>query len=200
LLDSDDCLVIHFGMTGFLKYFKNEEKEPPHDRLLISFANGYHLAYDSQRKLGQMTLVEDFDRFIEEKGLGPHALAPQLDFDAFKKIAAGRRGSIKSLLMNQAVIAGIGNIYADEILFQARIHPKSPADTLSDKRLRHLFAARKRVLKTAIAHQANPRELPRSYIIPRRSSDRRCPKCRRLLKKTTISGRTTYYCPGWQGP
>lgn len=194
LLDSRRCLVMHFGMTGFLKYFMKIEKEPPHERLLISFANGYHLAYDCQRKLGHVSLVGSFDRYVEKKGLGPDVLASDLDFNTFKKAVAGRRASIKSVLMNQKVMAGIGNIYSDEILFQAQIHPKIRGNQLPDKALRSLFAARRNVLQTAITHQANPEEFPRSYITRGRGSNGKCPKCQGQLTKTTVSSRTAYYC------
>jgi formamidopyrimidine-DNA glycosylase len=198
LLDGNGCLVMHFGMTGFLKYFKNAGNGPPHERLRIAFANGYHLAYDCQRKLGLVTLVDDFDRFMEKKGLGSDALAPDLNFQTFKEKVTGRQASIKSLLMNQKVIAGIGNIYADEILFQAKVHPKTRTDTLSDKQLKRIFTARKGVLKTAIAHKADPQDLPRTYITPVRSANEKCPKCRGQITKTTVSGRPTYYCPACQ--
>ncbi len=198
LLDSGKCLVMHFGMTGFLKYFKKTEKEPAHERFLITFANGYHLAYHCQRKLGRVILVENFDQFIEEKALGPDALAPDLDFDAFKEEAVGRRASIKSFLMNQQCIAGIGNIYSDEILFQAGIHPKTRTDKLADKALQGLFSIREEVLKTAISHQADPEAFPGSYITARRGGDEKCPRCGKRLRKTKVSGRTAYYCPDCQ--
>jgi len=194
LLDSRRCLVMHFGMTGLLKYFMKREKDPPNERLLISFTNGYHLAYDCQRKLGHVTLVASFDQYVEEKGLGPDALASDLDFNTFKKAVVGRRASIKSVLMNQKVIAGIGNVYADEILFQAKIYPKIRGDQLPDKALKSLFAARRNVLQTAVNHQANPEEFPRSYITRGRGSNGKCPKCQRQLLKTPVSGRTAYYC------
>lgn len=198
LLDSSKCLVIHFGMTGFLKYFMKTEKEPPHERLLISFENGYHLAFVCQRKLGKITLVKDFDQFIEDKNLGPDVLASDLDFNTFKKAITQRRASIKSVLMNQKVIAGVGNVYSDEILFQAQIHPKIRGEQLRDEQLRRLFLAREKVLKTAIAHQADPEKFPQSYITRDRGSRGKCPKCKRQLKKTTISSRTAYYCANCQ--
>jgi len=200
ILDKDGCLVMHFGMTGLLKYFRDKEKEPSHERLLISFANGYHLAYDCQRKLGHITLVDDFSHFIEEKTLGPDALAPGLDLPAFKKAAAGRQASIKSFLMNQDVLAGIGNVYSDGILFRAKIPPKVRADRLPDKALQRLFSARKEVLETAIAHQANPDAFPKSYLTRYRGRNGECPKCSTPIEKTPVSGRTAYYCPNCQKP
>ena len=65
--DEEDWLVLHFGMTGFLKYFKNDEQAPEHIRMLITFNNGYHLAYDCQRKLGLIDLTKDTEKFLEEK-------------------------------------------------------------------------------------------------------------------------------------
>jgi formamidopyrimidine-DNA glycosylase len=200
ILDRNGCLVMHFGMTGFLKYFKDKEKEPPHERLLLTFANGYHLAYDCQRKLGNIRLVDDFDRFLQEKALGPDALSPDLDFSAFKEAAAGRQASIKSFLMNQEVLAGIGNVYSDEILFQAQIPPKVRADRLPDKALERLFAARKEVLETAVANQADPDKFPSSYLTRHRGTNGACPKCSSPVEKTRVSSRTAYYCPTCQKP
>lgn len=85
-LDDDNWLMLHFGMTGKLKYFKVMEKEPEHDRLLLEFSNGYHLAYDCQRMLGHVALIEDAAAFIEEKELGPDALDDDFDFAAFKYV------------------------------------------------------------------------------------------------------------------
>ncbi|OPL13010.1 MAG: hypothetical protein AVO38_03420 [delta proteobacterium ML8_D] len=198
LLDSSKCLVMHFGMTGFLKYFMKAEKETPHARLLISFTNRYHLAYDCQRKLGKITLVDDFNQFIQDKNLGPDALSSDLDFNTFKEAIIQRRASIKSVLMNQKVIAGIGNVYSDEILFQAQIYPQIRGEQLGDKQLRRLFFVLEKVLETAIAHQANPEKFPQSYITRHRGSKGKCPKCKRQLKKTKISGRTAYYCANCQ--
>jgi len=115
-LDTGKWLSLHFAMTGWLKYFKNLEKRPSHQRLLIDFSAGYHLAYGSQRKLGKVELLEDVERFIEEKGLGPDVLQFSFDFGTFLEGLAGRRSMIKSALMNQHIMAGIGNIYS----FQGR--------------------------------------------------------------------------------
>jgi formamidopyrimidine-DNA glycosylase len=186
-------------MTGHLKYFKNMEKDPPYDRLLITFANGYHLAYDAQRKLGEVALIEDVEGFIQEKGWGTDALNPGFDLAAFKEALAGRRGMAKSTLMNQHIMAGIGNVYSDEILFQVGIHPRSKVNQLDEETLEELFQALKEVLKTAINHQANPDRFPDSYIIPHRHDDGQCPRCGSEIKRVKVSGRSAYYCPNCQG-
>lgn len=133
-LSSSHTLLFHFGMTGFPKYFKNEEEYPDHARLLLAFENGYFLAYDSQRKLGEIRIIEDDRTFIDDLEMGPDALDKDLDLKAFLKLFEGRRGMIKPALMDQEVIAGIGNVYSDEILFQAGIHPKSKVANLPGRR------------------------------------------------------------------
>jgi len=140
-LDSGPYLVLHFGMTGFLVYFKNKAKEPPHERLLISFTNGYHLAYDCQRKLGALTLTEDVREFLEEREIGADAM--EIDLESFTEALSGSQASIKSALMDQHRIAGIGNIYSDEILFQSGIHPQNKTSQLDESALKKLFSAMK---------------------------------------------------------
>lgn len=196
---SEGCwLVIHFGMTGFLKYFKSRGEMPSHSRLLIKFTHGYFLAFHCQRLLGEINLVEDPGSFIEKRGLGPDALDPEFDFVAFKKTLSGRKGMVKSTLMNQHIISGIGNIYADEILFQAKVHPTLKVDQLSNGRLENIFQAMKKVLQVAVKSGVRPEQFPTNYLLPHRGTDDRCPKCGGQLKRVQVSGRGTYYCPECQ--
>jgi formamidopyrimidine-DNA glycosylase len=189
-------LMLHFGMTGYLKYFKDIQKDEPHDRLLISFNNGFHLAYVCQRLLGKVTLLQSIDDFIQDNKVGPDAL--DMDFKTFKNAVAGSRGAVKSTLMNQKRIAGIGNIYADEILFQSGTHPKLPANTLSDKKIKQIYQNMKKVLKKTIQKQANPDRFPRSYLIPHREKRGKCPRCNSIIENTKVAGRTAYFCPHCQ--
>jgi formamidopyrimidine-DNA glycosylase len=197
-LSDGKFLVMHFGMTGFLKYFKNQDKKPEHTRLLVTFTNGYHLAYDNQRKLGKLNLIDDIDRYVKEQGLGPDVMGFDFDFDKFKKAFKGRKAKLKSFLMNQNVMAGIGNIYSDEILFQAGIHPETKANTLSEKQLIELFREMKDVMKKSIEMGPVPHKLPQNFIIPHRNKNDRCPVCGRELKRIKVGGRTSYYCPHCQ--
>jgi formamidopyrimidine-DNA glycosylase len=192
----DSWLILHFGMTGNLEYFKDIENEPPHTRLLLTFGNGFHLAYDCQRKLGEINLAKTVDSFVEEKNLGPDAL--NLDFKTFKKIMEKRMGSLKYTLMNQHIIAGIGNIYADEILFQSRIHPKTKANKLDKNALKQLFDNAQKVLSTAVELQAEVARFPENYLIPNRFKGGKCPLGNSELERIKVSGRTTYYCPRHQ--
>lgn len=197
-LDNNSWLVFHFGMTGFLKYFRAMDKEPAHDRLLIGFSNGYHLAYDSQRKLGEINITADIDGFIKKKKAGPDPLDPSFDFAVFKKALARTRARVKSALMNQQLLAGIGNIYSDEILFQAGVNPNTKVDQLNTETLKKLFNAIKSVLQTAVKFRAKPEEFPDSYLLHYRHSDGKCPECDGQIKHFKISGRTAYYCPTCQ--
>jgi formamidopyrimidine-DNA glycosylase len=197
-LTGGNWLVMHFGMTGFLKYFKNKDAQPDHTRALFGFGNGYYLAYDCQRKLGLLTLVEDADEFIEKKELGPDAMAPDFDFEVFKDRFAGKASMAKTALMDQATIAGIGNVYSDEILFQSKVHPKKPVKYLGDKALKKLYRSMRRVLRTAANRRAEPERFPSSYLTRHRYANAQCPRCGHAIKTVTVSGRTAYYCPACQ--
>jgi formamidopyrimidine-DNA glycosylase len=198
-LDDGDWLVLHFGMSGSLAYFKDMEKDPPYDQFLITFANGYHLAYDAARKLGEIEVIQDPAVFIREKGLGPDVLAPDFDVETFLEILEDRRGMIKPALMDQELVAGIGNVYSDEILFQAGIHPRREVDELDEGQRSEIYEKMQQVLRTAIERQADPERLPDSYIIPHRHPEGQCPRCGGELKQVQVSGRTAYYCPKDQG-
>jgi len=194
----DDLLVLHFGMTGGLTYFKDREDEPAYCRVLFHFANGYHLAYVSMRKLGEVGITDDVDRFVDERELGPDALAEDFDLRAFKNLVEGRRVMAKSFFMDQHTIAGVGNVYADEILFQAGIHPRTKMSSLDDETVEDLFHSMKDVLQEAIEHQAHPDRFPDSFIVPRRGQGGRCPKCGAELERVKVSSRSSYYCPKHQ--
>jgi formamidopyrimidine-DNA glycosylase len=196
-LEGRGWLVMHFGMTGRVSYHKDEAREPEHTRLRLALDNGYHLSYVSQRLLGRLSLSDDVEGFVEKEGLGPDALA--LKLGPFRTIMSSRRGMIKPTLMNQSVIAGIGNIYSDEILFQAGVHPRAECSKLGDERTAALYRSMRTVLRTAIRHKADPRELPRSYLLPRRAEGAECPECGGRVRKIKIGGRAAYYCPKCQG-
>lgn len=195
-LDGGGWLVLHFGMTGYLKYFKDMEDEPPHDRFLVTFENGFHLAFDCQRMLGKVDLAESPEDLIESEGLGPDPL--ELDFTSFRERLAGKSGAIKPALMDQKVLAGIGNVYSDEILFQTRIHPKKKTGQLDDDVLENLFNETHHVLQTAIEHDANPEDMPDSFLLTRRVEGEECPRNNGKIKKIKVGSRPTYYCPACQ--
>jgi len=195
-LDDGGWMYVHFGMTGRLLYIEDLAKDPPHERFLISFENGYHLAFDDARMFGKVDLVEDPESFIRNKKLGPDPLA--LGAASFRERFEGRRGGVKAALMNQQIVAGIGNIYSDEILFQIRLHPRTDVRRLDGTTLEELHEQTLRVLEKAIERRADPNELPEPFLLSHRSEGEPCPRGNGKIHKTTAAGRTAYYCPTCQ--
>lgn len=192
--DNQASLILHFGMTGFLKYFKDKDEMPSHARLVLTFKNDYHLAYDCQRKLGRIDMTDDEEDFISSQKLGPDPYSENFNKKKFMERFRSKRGSIKSTLMNQNTLAGIGNIYSDEILFQAGIHPKAAVNKLKEDSLSDIYRSMKKVLKTAIDKKVQVSDFPKSYLIRHRSEGDSCPKCTGKIKKIKISNRSTYFC------
>jgi formamidopyrimidine-DNA glycosylase len=185
-------LRLHFGMTGSLEYFKTDEQAPRHVRVLFVFANNHRLAFDDQRQFGQIGLLKDVDEFLKKRALGPDALG--IDSGEFRKILKRHRGVVKSILLNQKFIAGIGNIYADEILFHTRIHPSTEISRLGDKTVAKLFRATRYILGKAIAAKADANQMPKSWLLPHRGKGGKCPRCGRKLKSSRIGSRTAWFC------
>lgn len=185
-------LRLHFGMTGDLEYLKRDEAPPKTARVLFRFANNRRLAFDDQRKFGEIELIEDVEEFLQTRGLGPDAL--EISFLQFKAVVGRHRGAVKAILLNQQLIAGIGNLYADEILFRACMHPATEAGGLSDRDLTRLFRATHYVLGKAIALKTDFDRLPKSWLLTHRGKAGRCPRCGRALKSATIGGRTSWFC------
>jgi formamidopyrimidine-DNA glycosylase len=198
-LDDGHWLALHFGMTGFLAYFKDLGDDPAHDRLRLDFANGWHLAFINQRKFGKLQLIDDPNEFIVEGNLGPDALDRAVSVKKFRELLSGRRGELKAALMDQSLLAGIGNIYSDEILFQARLHPRTHVEDLDKSQIGKLHRVMRRVLKTAIKKGAGSDALferaPRSYLLRHRESGATCPRCGGKVRTMKAAGRTAYYCP-----
>lgn len=197
-LGRDKQLVMHFGMTGKLAYARKKHTLHPHAAMRLSFSNGAVLDYIAPRKLGMIGVTAALESFVAENELGPDALG--IDEKHWLELARGRQGSAKSWLMNQEVIAGIGNIYSDEILFQAKIHPARKIKQLDQRELRKLHDATQGVLEAAISVGAEPADMPNDFLLPHRKKDGRCPRCKGKLKQIHVSGRSAWYCPDCQPP
>jgi formamidopyrimidine-DNA glycosylase len=201
-LSKGGWLTLHFGMTGGLHYFTDVAEDPPYDRVRLDFGDGGHLAYTNRRMLGRVGFTEDADGFIKADKLGPDLLDPAFDLAAFKAALAGAKRDIKTVLMDQALMAGIGNIYADEILFQARLHPQLPAASLTPAQIETLFRAAKEVLTTAVASGAGAEieteRLPKHYLLRHREAGGKCPRCGGKIEALKVGGRTSYLCPRCQ--
>lgn len=193
-------LVLHFGMSGGVRYAR-DRPPPPYTKLSVAFRNGYQLHYLSRRKLGRITLADAPERFIAAEGIGPDAYDPRPRLrDVQAILQTHGRAAVKALLMNQAVLAGIGNIYADEMLFQARLDPRTTAGALDDRAAARLHRAMHHVLRAAIDRKAQPDRFPRTWLSPHRHAGGACPRCGARLAHGRVSGRTTWRCTRCQRP
>ena len=197
-LNEDGWLAFHFGMTGFFSFYEAEEPKSEHPRLILDFEDGAHLAFDCQRRLGEVDLIDNLNEYIEKKGLGPDALEDNLGYDDFKRIFSNDKSMAKSGLMNQSKLAGIGNVYSDEILFQAEIYPRRKFLNLSEKELKNIYEKMKFVLEEAVNKEVKPELMPDDFLLTHREEGGVCPKCSAEIKKVGVSGRNGYYCPECQ--
>jgi len=188
-------LVLHFGMTGRPQYLHKGDAQPQHTRALFVFANGSSLAFVCQRMFGNVHIVESIDSLIAAKDLGPDAL--EIEQEEFSQRIAKKSTEIKSALMDQSVVAGIGNVYSDEILFQHKLDPRTRLEQLSQQDLGSLYSVAQRVLKTAIHHHAESSEMPRGYLLSQRN-EMTCPECDGKLEKVSVGGRNAIFCPRCQ--
>jgi formamidopyrimidine-DNA glycosylase len=182
-------LHLHFGMTGDLAYYSDDE-QPRFAKVVFDFENGSHLAFEDMRLFGLVDLSDD----PNGHGLGPDPLDPKFNLKTFRSIVKGRRGAIKSLLMSQEILAGVGNLYADETLFQSSIHPRTPVDELSNTQVQQVFKTLRRILQDVIRRREAGRELPHKYLFNHREEGTRCPRCGGTIGRTIVFGRTTYFC------
>jgi formamidopyrimidine-DNA glycosylase len=191
-IDDGGWLVMHFGMTGFLECRPSTDDPTGHVRAVLHLDDGSRLVYDDQRRLGFIALTEDVSDYIAGHRLGPDAL--DVGFTDLRDTLRSRRGAVKPALMDQEAIAGIGNIYSDEILFQARVHPRAAAAGLSDASYHRLHRQVRRVLTMAADRNADPDRMPRSWLLPHRQDGLPCPRGRGTVCKISISGRGAFYC------
>lgn len=190
------AILIHFGMTGELHWGETADGRHRHDRAIFVTDRG-ELRYRNMRKLGGLWLAHDSAEVGGITGaLGPDALA--VTRRQFRDLLAKRRGRVKSALMDQRLIAGIGNILADEVLWHARIHPERRLDNMAEAERDRLHAAIRRVLRTSVERFDYVPQMTRWLSHVRGEPGARCPRCRAELGRTVVDGRTTYFCPKCQ--
>jgi formamidopyrimidine-DNA glycosylase len=187
-------LHLHFGMSGYLFYYLTDDAQPRFARVVFEFGNGSRLAYDDMRLFGVVDVANDPDAFIAEHRLGPDPLASEFRLPLFRRILRGRRGTVKALLMTQEIIAGMGNLYVDETLYRASIHPQRAVDALSDAEVKAIFAGIRGVLNEAIAFKSRGGDYPGRWLTQHREEGDRCPRCGGTIQRTVVFGRTTYFC------
>ncbi len=197
---SNKKIVFHFGMTGNLSLAKSKEHIPKYAQLSFVFKDGSALCYNNKRLLGKIFLVEEADGIEALQKMGPEpSTLSQEDF--LKILKQNEKRNIKAFLMDQSKIAGIGNEYSDEILFQARISPRCKIDSLKRSKREQLYQLIGSVLKKAIKVGPPGGEFDDSWLIAHRGrgDDMKCPDNKKHeLKKETIAGRSSVYCPKHQ--
>ena len=191
------ALLLHFGMTGDLVSSTVEPERHRHDRLTLTFTDGTELRYRNMRKLGGVWLAHDADQVQGIIGaLGPDAL--DLPRRTFLDRLSRRRGGVKAALMDQRLVAGVGNLLADEILWRARLHPLRRIESLSEDERARLFEALRTVVRRS-ARAEDPWPRPRTWLLSVRGEPgARCPRCRTPLERAVVGGRTTWFCPACQ--
>ena len=202
-------LLFHLKMTGQFLFYHRKEPLDKHTHFILSFkGQNKELRFRDVRKFGFISCLRTFDASCadELKSLGPEPL--EIDFLLFQKLFQGRKARLKSLLIDQTFIAGIGNIYADEILFQAKLHSLTPANHLGGEDLRGLLKAIKGVLRNAIAHRGSSiRDFKNAEgqkgnfqnyhnVYGRQSLP--CFICGEKIKRLRLGGRSSFFCPRCQ--
>jgi formamidopyrimidine-DNA glycosylase len=199
-------LIVHLGMTGWLGVRRQDDAIVPHTHVFFELEEGRELRYTDIRRFGQMRLVGDdqIDAFKDRLGHEPL----EISASEFSRRLAGRRARIKALLLDQRVFRGIGNIYADESLWQARIHPARLAARLKPGELAGLRRAIRRVLQHAILDRGSsisnfvdaegqPGEYQRRHRVYSREG-KPCVRCGTKIQRAIVAGRSSYFCPRCQ--
>ncbi len=186
-------LVLHFGMSGDLEYYNDKDDAPKFSKMIFKFNNGFNLAYISIRMFGKVSVVNSIEELIENKKLGPDAY--KMSFEEFQEALHGRSAIAKNALLNQSFIAGVGNIYSDEILFRTKIHPKTNINSLSDTKVKELYMNIIDVLLYGIKKKGDLGTYSDDFLIPHRKKEEKCPICKSDITRYEISGRHGFFCP-----
>jgi len=224
-MSSGDVLVMHLGMSGSFRvgkdakpgvYYHERSKSKSHDHVVFHLSNGETVTFNDPRRFGSMKLVPRA-RLDDEpllRGLGPEPLGNEFDAAMLAQACAGKKTSLKAALLDQRVVAGLGNIYVCEALYRARLSPKRMASTIADRngrpnaRARALVGAIKAVLNDAIkAGGSSLRDHRRAdgslgdfqhnFQVYDREGQL-CPDCKGKVKRLVQNGRSTFYCPSCQ--
>ena len=207
-LSGGDTLLIHLMMSGHLFTAPCSQPLDRHTHVRFSLDDGSELRFRDVRKLGRVYLAADSDGLLDH--LGPEPLDLGFSLPCFRDLIIRRRGRVKSLLLNQRFVAGLGNIYADETLFAAGIHPQRRANTLTENETGRLYQSIRGILKSALAHQGTTLAdsayrrpdgrtggyQTRLQVYGRRGAP--CPLCGTPVERTVLGGRGTHFCPKCQ--
>jgi formamidopyrimidine-DNA glycosylase len=201
-------LIIHLGMTGQLKVVGSGESVAPHTHGFFVLDDGRELRYTDIRRFGRMLLIPEsrLAEFTEKLGKEPL----EISTEEFCRYFASRRARVKALLLDQSVLRGIGNIYADESLFRARLHPARTSQNLTNKQLLALHGAIRQVLADAIRFRGSSisdfvdseghrGEFQLRHRVYQRDG-KPCFRCKATIRRVIVAGRSSHFCPRCQPP
>jgi formamidopyrimidine-DNA glycosylase len=208
-LDDGTALVIHLRMTGVLTVAPRDADPRRFEHLAIELGNGLDLRFSDQRKFGRVLHVEDDEVRRLELRLGQEPLTRDFTAAWLGERLRRRPGKIKAVILDQGVIGGLGNIYADESLFRARIHPERAAKSLTPAEIQRLHRAIRSVLRAAIDNrgttfssfadaEGNPGRYGAVLSVYGRGGKGPCPRCGTPLERAIVGGRGTSFCPRCQ--
>jgi len=213
-LDGPEAVVVHLGMSGQLLRAKSaREKAPKHTHVVITFTQGGLLRFVDPRTFGELfvTKYDELDQKVEELAhLGLDPLETAMSWELFGRMLADKKMRLKALLMDQKFIAGIGNVYSDEILFEAGLRWDRMSDSLSQQEVRRLYRAISEVLQDAVKYRGSSLAdeqyvdlfgQPGAYQTHHQVYDREgllCARCRRPVQRARYSNRSTFYCEACQ--
>lgn len=203
-LSDELYLLVHLRMTGALLF--DPQAEPPHTRVRFELDGGHRLVYDDPRRFGTGHVVSGAaarDAYLRER-IGVEPLTPEFTLEHLRGLARGRRAPVKSFVLDQRRIAGVGNIYADEALFRARIHPLRRAGVLTRAQLAELRNGIEEALLAGIdakgasiddfRHVDGARGSFQDRFLVHRREGEPCPRCGATIRKLVVGGRGTYVC------
>lgn len=202
-LTGGETLIIHLRMTGHVSVVRGDEPVLDHTHTILGLASGKELRFRDTRKFGRVYLVRDPQEVLAK--LGPEPLASDFTPDVLARQLERRSMRLKSLLLDQTFIAGVGNIYADEALFYAGLHPERAADTLQREDIERLHAAIQKVLRMGIAREGasidryrkpdGTRGDMQNAVAVFRRSGAPCYECGAPIQRIVLGGRSTHFCP-----
>jgi len=199
---SRDTLILHPRMSGEMVVEPRKEPLGKHYRLVIYFQDGFRFAFNNIRKFGRAWLVEDAHSVLSH--LGPEPLADNFSSQDLYQILQNHHRQMKYLLLDQHIIAGLGNIYTDEALHAAKIHPQTKSDSLSYKQAQTLWRCIRKVLQDGIENQGTSIDWVyqggdfQKYLDVYQREGEPCPRCATPIEKITIAQRGTHFCPTCQ--
>ncbi len=199
---SRDALLFHLRMSGDIRVEPDDRPPAPHDRFLLHFDRGQRLAFNDPRKFGRIWLVADPQVVLT--GLGPEPLEPGFTPELLYARLRERRRQIKPLLLDQGFLAGLGNIYTDEALHRARLHPLRLADSVTQAEATALWAAIREVLQEGIYRQGasidwvyRGGDFQNHFSVYGREGEP-CPVCGTPIERIVVGQRGTHFCPSCQ--